>query len=185
MRNRQPGVHDRWVTGRRHELCATMSYTWRRKYQNGFNHSQKSEGLIMDPQASVGAILFTLKQLSPFPERLELPYPKGEIQSGYEEDVSFIQDRFATWVKADPNVTLERHMVDVRNAFAEYREASVRRQEAPAREYFFDNSVPNRSSVQKRLSTEQLESRTSTWKTGRYRKTNCRKVAYYHFAGGG
>ena len=72
------------------------------------------------------------KQLSPFPERLELPYPNGEILSGYEEDVSFIHDRFTTWVKADPNVTLERHVVDVRKAFAEYREASVRRQEAPA-----------------------------------------------------
>ena len=55
-------------------------------------------------------------------------------------------------MKADPNDTLERHMVDVRKAFAEYREASVRRQEAPAQECFFDSSVPNRSSVQKRLS---------------------------------
>ena len=92
------------------------------------------------------------KQLSLFPERLDLPYPNGEIPSGYEEDVSFIQDRFTTWVKADPNDTSERHMVDVRKAFAEYREASVRRQGALAQEYFFDNSVPNRSSVQKRLS---------------------------------
>ena len=33
------------------------------------------------------------KQLSPFPERVELPYPNGEILSGYEEDVSFIRDR--------------------------------------------------------------------------------------------
>ena len=48
------------------------------------------------------------KQLSPFPERLELPYPSGEILSGYEEVVSFSQDRYTTWVKADPNVTLER-----------------------------------------------------------------------------
>ena len=92
------------------------------------------------------------KQLSPFPQRLELPYPNGEILSGYEKDVSFIQDRFTTFVKADPNVTLERHMVDIRKAAAEYREAAVRGQESPAREYFFDSSVPNRSSVQKRLS---------------------------------
>ena len=34
------------------------------------------------------------KQLSPFPERLNLPYPDGEILSGFEEDVSFIRDRF-------------------------------------------------------------------------------------------
>ena len=91
------------------------------------------------------------EQLSPLPERLKLPYPDGEILSGYEEDVSFIRDRCTTWVKADPNDTLERHVVDVRKGFAEYREASARRQEAPAQEYFFDSSVPNRSSVQKRL----------------------------------
>ena len=83
---------------------------------------------------------------------VKLPCADGEILSGYEEDVSFIRDRFSTWVKADPNDTLERHVVDVRKAFAEYREASVRRQDAPAQEYIFDSSVPNRSSVQKRLS---------------------------------
>ena len=43
---------------------------------------------------------------------------------------SFIRDHFTAWVKADPNDTLERHMVDVRKAFAEFREASVQRQEA-------------------------------------------------------
>ena len=92
------------------------------------------------------------KQLSPFPERLELQYPDGEILSGYEEDVSFFRDRFTTLVKADPNDTSERPLVDVRKAFAEYREASVRRQEAPSQEYFFVSSVPNRSSVHQRLS---------------------------------
>ena len=80
---------------------------------------------------------FQPKQLGPFPERLELPFPDGEILSGYEEDVSIIRDRFTAWVKADPNDTSERHMVDVGKAFAEFREASVRRQEAPAQEYFF------------------------------------------------
>ena len=35
---------------------------------------------------------FHPKQLSPFPERLELPFPDGEILSGYEEDISFIRD---------------------------------------------------------------------------------------------
>ena len=98
------------------------------------------------------AILFTQKQLSPFPERLELPFPDGEILQSYREDVSFKRDRFTAWVKADPNDTLERHMVDVRKAFAELREASVRRQEASPQEYFFDSSVPNRSPVQRRLS---------------------------------
>ena len=35
---------------------------------------------------------------------------------------------------------------------AEFREASVRRHDTSAQEYYFDSSVPNRSSVQKRLS---------------------------------
>ena len=43
-------------------------------------------------------------------------------------------------------------MVDVRKAFAEFRVASARRQEASPKEYFFDSSVPNRSSVRKMLS---------------------------------
>ena len=47
--------------------------------------------------------------------------------TGYEEDVSFIRDRFTTWVKADPDTTLERHVFDVREALAEYGEASARR----------------------------------------------------------
>ena len=89
------------------------------------------------------------KQLSPFPERLELPFPDEEILSGYDEDVPFIRDRFTTSVKADPNTTVERHVVDVRKALAEYREASVRRHDTSAPEYYFDGSVPNRSSVQK------------------------------------
>ena len=70
------------------------------------------------------------KQLSPFLERSELPFPDGEILSSYDEDVSFKRDRFTAWVKADPNDTLERRMVNVRKAFAKFREASVRRQEA-------------------------------------------------------
>ena len=100
----------------------------------------------------MGANLFTQNISVPFQKRLELPVPDEEILSGYEEDVSFIRDRFTTWVKADPNTTLERHVVDVRKALAEYREASARRYDTPAQEYYFDCSVPNRSSVQKRLS---------------------------------
>ena len=61
---------------------------------------------------NVGAF-FHPKQRSPFPERLELPYPSGEILSGYEDVVSSSQDRCTTWVKTDPGVILERHVVDV------------------------------------------------------------------------
>ena len=92
------------------------------------------------------------KQLSPFPERLELPFASGEILSGYEDVVSSGQHRYTTWVKTAPNVTLERHVVDAQKAVAEYREAAARRQESKSQEYFFDTNVPKRSYVQKRLS---------------------------------
>ena len=37
------------------------------------------------------------KQLSPFLECLELPFPSGEILSGCEDVVSSSQDRYTTW----------------------------------------------------------------------------------------
>ena len=92
------------------------------------------------------------KQHSPFPERLKLPNPDEEIFSGNEEDVSFIRDGFTTWEKADFNTILERHAVDIRKALAEFREASARKHDTSSQEYHFDNNVPNRSTVQKRLS---------------------------------
>ena len=62
-------------------------------------------------------------------------------------------------MKADSSTTLEGHVVDVRKALVEYREASSRRDDTPAQEYCFDRSVPNRSSVQRRLSIY-------SWNTG-------------------
>ena len=57
-----------------------------------------------------------------------------------------------TWEMINPDVTTGRQMVDVRKAFAEYREAAPRRQESTSKEYFFDTNMPKRSYVQKRLS---------------------------------
>ena len=93
------------------------------------------------------------KQHGPFPERLKLPYPDEEIFSGYEEDVSLTRDGFTACLKADFETILERHAVDIRRALAEFREASARRHDTSYQEYHFDNNVPNRSLVQKRLST--------------------------------
>ena len=92
------------------------------------------------------------KQLSPFPERLKLPFSSEEILSGFDDMVSSSQDLYTTWVKTDPDVTLERHMVDIQKAVADYREAGARRQESTIQEYFFDTNMPKRSYVQKRLS---------------------------------
>ena len=55
-------------------------------------------------------------------------------------------------MKTDPDVTLVRHMVDVQKAVTEFREASARRHDTSSQVYRFDNNVPNRSPVQKRLS---------------------------------
>ena len=74
------------------------------------------------------------QQHSLFLERLGLPYPDEEISSGYEEDVSFIRDGFATWVKADFN-TMERHEVHTGKALADFREPSVRRHDISSQEY--------------------------------------------------
>ena len=65
------------------------------------------------------------KQLSLFPERLELLFPSEEILSGYDDVVSSGTDQFTMWVKTDPDVTLERHIVSVQKAVAECREASA------------------------------------------------------------
>ena len=46
------------------------------------------------------------KQLSPFPERLELPFPSEEILSSFEDIVSSSQDHYTTWVKTDPDCYL-------------------------------------------------------------------------------
>ena len=110
---------------------------------------EKSEAPLPHPKRSCHFI--HPKQLSPFPERLELPFPDEEILSGYEEDMSFIRYGF-TWVKACSNTTLEQHVVNVRKALAEYREGSVGRHDTSAQKYYFDSSVPNRSSLQKRPS---------------------------------
>ena len=93
-----------------------------------------------------------------------MPFPSDEILSGYEGLVSSGKDQLTTWVKTDPDVTLERHMVDVQKDVEEFRQASARRHDASFQAYRFDNKVPNRLLVQKTTERPRLESRTSTWK---------------------
>ena len=91
-------------------------------------------------------------QLSPFPERLKLPFSSEDILSGFEDVVSSGTDQFTAWVKTDPHATLVRHMVDVQKATADFREASERRHDTPSETNRFNKSISNRSPVQKRLS---------------------------------
>ena len=58
------------------------------------------------------------KQLSPFPERLEQPFPNDEILSGFEDIVASGTDLFTTWKKINPDTILVRHTVDVQKAVA-------------------------------------------------------------------
>ena len=85
------------------------------------------------------------RQLSPFPERLKLPFSSDEILSGFEDIVSSGTDQF-------PYATLVHHMVDVQKATADFREASERRHDTPSQTTRFSKKISNRSLVQKWLS---------------------------------
>ena len=100
-----------------------------------------------------GAILSTQSSSVLFLERLKLPFSIDEILSGYKNTVSSGTDHFTTRVKTDLDATLVRHMVDVQEAVAEFREASERRHSASSQAYRLDKKVPHRSPVQKRLGT--------------------------------
>ena len=67
------------------------------------------------------------RQLSPFPERLELPFSNDEILCTYEVIVSSGTDQFTAWVKMSPHEVLVQHMVDIQKATADFREASERK----------------------------------------------------------
>ena len=93
-----------------------------------------------------------LVQFGIFPKRLTLPYPDDEILSGYEEDALSIRDRYPACVKEVPDAILKHHLISVNHANPVFREAQDRRHPSTNPEYGFDNDVPNRSPVQKRLS---------------------------------
>ena len=119
------------------------------------------------------------RQLSPFPERLELPFSNDEILS--EEIVSSGTDHFTAWVKMSHHEVLVQQMVDIHKATAEFREASERK---PA-------TSSHSNSANKHFATDQLCRRDSASTTGTLdpdgeqkmpSKTNCRKVAYHYLA---
>ena len=53
------------------------------------------------------------RQLSPFPERLELTCSNDEILCGYEDIVSSGTDHITAWVKMSLHEVLVQHMVDI------------------------------------------------------------------------
>ena len=92
------------------------------------------------------------RQLSPFPERLELPFSSDEILCGYEDIVSSGTDHFTAWVKVSPHEVLVQHVVDIQKATANFREASERKPATSSHTNSVNKHFATRSIVQKRLS---------------------------------
>ena len=91
------------------------------------------------------------RQLSPFPERVELPFSNEVILSCYEEFDSSGTDLFATWVKMSEHEILVQHM-DIQKASAEFREASERKPATSSHKNSSNKHFATRSIVQGRLS---------------------------------
>ena len=89
------------------------------------------------------------QQLSLFPERMEFPFPSGEILSGYEDIVSSGSDHFTTWVKLSPHEVLAEHVVDVQKVMADFREASERRQASSSQTYGANKYSSSQSLLQR------------------------------------
>ena len=66
------------------------------------------------------------QQLSPFPERLELPFSCDPILSGSEELASSGSDHFTMWGKIIPHEILAEHLVDIHKVVADFRDSFER-----------------------------------------------------------
>ena len=92
------------------------------------------------------------RQLSPFPERLVLPFSNEVILSGYEELDSSGNDLFTSWLKLSDHEILVQHMVDIEKATEGFREAYERKHATSSHMNSSRKRFATRSIVQKRLS---------------------------------
>ena len=92
------------------------------------------------------------QQLSPFPERLELPFSSDDILSGHEELDSSGNDLFTSWARLGEHEILVEHVVDIEKATAEFREASERKHATSSDVNSSRKRFATRSIVQRRLS---------------------------------
>ena len=90
--------------------------------------------------------------LSPFPERLELPFSSDDILSGYKDLVSSGSDHFTMWGKMIPHEVLAGHVVDIHKVMADFRDAFERRQSSSSQTYGVNKYFSSQSLVQSRLS---------------------------------
>ena len=92
------------------------------------------------------------QQLSPFPERQELPLSSDDILSGYEDLVSSGSDHFTMWSKMGPHEVLPERVVDIHKVMADFRDAFERRQSSSSQTYGVNKYFSSQSPVQRRLS---------------------------------
>ena len=138
------------------------------------------------------------RQLSPFLERLVLPFSNEVILSGYEEFDSSGTDLFTTWVKMSEHEILVQHMVDVEKATSEFREAPERKHATcshmnSSSKRFATRSIEQRLSIynwnprwrKKMPSNNKLQegSLSLLWKGRSHREANCGDMALHHAAG--
>ena len=92
------------------------------------------------------------QQLSPSPERLELPFSCEDILSGHEEPASGGSDHFAMWGKMSPHDILPEHVVDIHKVEADFLDAFERNQSSSSQTHGVNKYFSSQSPVQKRLS---------------------------------
>ena len=123
------------------------------------------------------------RQLSPLPERLELPFSSDEILSCYEDIVSLGSDHYTACVKVSPHEVLVQHMVDIQKSYRRFSRGF--RKEAC---YIFSNKQCRQTfcyPINCADATQhlQLEPWATTRKGRCLRKTDCRQVACHYLAG--
>ena len=83
-----------------------------------------------------------------------------------------------------PHEVLVQHMVDIRKATADFREASERKPATSSHTSSANKHFATRLIVQKRLSIYSWNPGLRREKEDAFEKTDCRKVAYHYVAGG-
>ena len=116
------------------------------------------------------------RQLSPFPERLVLPFSNEVILSSYQEPDSSGNYLFTPWSKVSEREILVEHMMDIEKAIAQFREAYETR-DTTSSHLKFQKTVCDPIDCAHEIQHLQLELWTPSGKRRCLRTTNCRKVA--------
>ena len=117
------------------------------------------------------------QQLSPFPERLELPFSSDDILLGYEDLVSSGSDHFTMWGQMTPHEVLAEHVVDIHEVVADFRDAFERIQCSSSQTYGVNKHFFFSITCAEEAQHLQLEPWAPMWKGGRFRETDCGEMA--------